>query len=148
MVIRLTRRVGALALVAAAAVVRRRRAVPVAAVVVVALAVAAAAVVVVVSVATPVVPVVSASADGRFPHINAGCGGMRSLRDGVVYADAASVDLHARALVLGHFSVLLVLEVYEAESSGTTRLSINNDLYFIDGSILREDVVDLLFSSV
>lgn len=150
MVIGLTRRVGALALVAAAAVVRRRRAVPVAAVVVVALAVAAAAVVVVVSITAtaPVVSIITTSAYSWFPHINAWCGRVRSLCDRVVDADATPIDLHAGALVLCHFGVLLVLEVNEAESSGTTGLSINNDLYFIHGTVFREDVVDLLFSGV
>lgn len=146
-----TRRVGALPLVAAAAVVRRRRAVSVAAVVVVALAVPAApaAVVVVVSVAaTSVVSVVTAPAYSRFPHVDTGRGRVCALRDGVVDADAAPVDLHAGALVLSDLRVFLVLEVHEAESSRTTRLSINNDLYFVHWSIFGEDVVDLLFRSI
>lgn len=147
-VIGLTRRVGAFPLVAPAAVVRRRRPVPVAAVVVVALAVAASAVVVVISVATSVVAVVPASAHSRFPHVDARCGRVRTLRDGVVDADAASINLHTRALVLCNFGVLLVLKVHEAKATRTSGLSINDNLYFVDGSVFREDVVDLLFCSV
>lgn len=48
---------------------------------------------------------------------------MSALRDGEVNADAPAVDLHARALVLRHLRIILRLEVYEAESSGSSRLS-------------------------
>ena len=155
-----TRRVGALAFVTATApVVGRGRAMPVAAaaaaVVVLALAVPAAApaataavVIITVSVSTPVVTIITSAADGRLAHVYAWRGSVCALCDGEIHTDSTSVYLHSGALVFGHFRILLIPEVDEAETAGTTSLSIDNNLNFVNWSILRKDVIDLLFSGV
>lgn len=149
-VVRLTRRVGAFALVAArAAVVRGRRAVPVAAVVVVPLAVApAAAVVVVVSVPAPVVAIITSAAYSRLAHIDARRGRVCALCDREVNPDATSIYLHTGTLVLSHFGILLVLVVDKTETTRATRLSINDNLHFVHWSIFGEDMVDLRLCGV
>lgn len=148
-----TGRVGALPLVASrAAVVRRGRAVPVAAVVVVALAVAAAAaaaaVVVVVSVAAPVVSIIASATYCRFAHVDARSGSVSSLCYGIIDADATTVNFHSGAFILCNLSIFHVLKVNEAKPSGTARLCINYNLHFVNGSILRKDMVYLLFSCI
>lgn len=49
---------------------------------------------------------------------------VRALRDGVVDANDARVQLHAGALLLGHFGVVSVLEVHETVATRTTSLRI------------------------
>lgn len=145
-----TRRVGALPLVAAAAVVRGRRAMPVAAVVVLTLAVAvpAAAVIVVVSVppTTSVISIVTST--GRLAHVYPRRGRVGPLRDGIVHADAASVDLHSGALVLRHFRVSLGLVVHETETAGTAGLGVNNNLDLLNRSKFSENIINLLLGGV
>lgn len=47
---------------------------------------------------------------------------MSPLSDGIVDAYATTVNFHAGTFILGHFGVVLGHEVYEAESTGATRL--------------------------
>lgn len=84
------------------------------------------AAVIVVPVPAPIVTIVAACV-GRLPHINARSGSVSALRDGIVDANPAPVNLHAGALVLGHFGVVHRLEVHEAETARTARLSVNYD---------------------
>lgn len=56
-------------------------------------------------------------------HVDAWGRRVRTLRDREVDANASPIDLHAGALVLRYFRVLLVLEVHEAEASGPPGLS-------------------------
>lgn len=121
--------------------------------VVIALAVTAAAtsttIVVVVSVsAASVIAVVTSAYTGRFAHVNARCGCVRALGDREIDAYATTIDLHTGALILCNLGVFLVHEVYEAKTTRTAGLGINNDLYFINWSKFGENLIDLLFSGI
>lgn len=65
----------------------------------------------------------------RFAHVNAGCGRVSSLRNGIVHSDPPSVNLHTGALVLGHLRIFVILKIHKTEAPWSARLQQTFTLY-------------------
>ena len=63
---------------------------------------------------------------------------MSSFRDGIIYSNGSSVDLHSGDGVSRFASVFLILESDESEASTATRLPVVNDRHLLDVSVPTE----------
>lgn len=93
-------------------------------------------------------PATPTAAIGWLAHVDARCGCVCPLGDGVVHSDLAAVYLKAVAAVLGHFGIVHRLEVDEGETSRATRLSIIHHLDILERAVLGKDLLEVPFLRV
>lgn len=69
---------------------------------------------------------------------------MRTLRDRIVDAYDAILQLHAGAMIFRDLRVVGVLKVDETVATRSTSFGVDDDLHALDGTELREDLHDLV----